>query len=287
MTHTSDPGPMPLVVITGGAGHIGLACARRFFDHRLLISDLRPDAIEAAAATLRAEGLDVIAIAADITRRDDVMVLSDAAARMGGLAVLIHSAGVAPPAPPEITYAVNLFGTINVLDAFEPLVTRGSAGVCVASMAGHRTLGHQFDDLLLAPQGTPKLLAQRIEAESPTTPKHRLAYAVSKRGTILQVQRRAVAWGKRGGRLLTVSPGVLGDTAMGARRQAGLDHQGDDAPLGRLGTSTEIAEVIRFAASTSASLMTGTDLLVDGGYLASANHCFDEVRRRRWHGLEF
>jgi hypothetical protein len=89
------------------------------------------------------------------------------------------------------------------------------------------------------------------------------------------------------------TPGVLGDTAMGARRQSGLNHHGDDPPMGRLGTSVEVAEVVRFAASPAASLMTGTDLLADGGYVASANCCalpccaplsricFDERLRRR------
>src|SRR5437879_2043962 len=118
---TVDNKLAPLAVITGGAGHIGLACARQFPNHRLLISDLRPEAIEAAAEVLRSEGLDVIAMAADITRRDDAIALSAAAAGMGGFAVLIHAAGVAPPTPPEIIYAVNLFGTINILEAFEPL----------------------------------------------------------------------------------------------------------------------------------------------------------------------
>ncbi len=277
----------PLVVITGGAGHIGLACARKFAEHRLLISDLRPEAVEAAAAALRSEGLDAVGMAADITQRKDAMLLADAAAHMTGFSVLVHAAGVAPPTPPAVIYAVNLFGTINVLEAFEPLVEQGAAGVCVASMAGHRTLGHRFDALLLDPQEDASALAQRIEAEAPTTPKARLAYAASKRGTILQVQRRAFAWGKRGGRLLSVSPGVLGDTDMGAARQAGLNQQGDDSALGRLGSSSEIADVVWFAASPAASLMTGTDLLADGGYLATADHRFDEDRRTRWHDLEF
>jgi NAD(P)-dependent dehydrogenase (short-subunit alcohol dehydrogenase family) len=277
----------PLVVITGAAGHIGLACARRFRDFRLLICDLGEEATQAAAAQLCAEGSRAVPFVADITKRADVLELARAAAREGGLQVLVHAAGVAPPTPPEVIYAVNLLGTIHVLDEFEPLLQPGVVGVCVASMAGHRTLGHQFDALLLDPTDSPATLAQRIESESPGTPKHRLAYAASKRGTILQVQRRARDWGRRGARLLSVSPGVLGDTAMGARRQSGLNHQGDDSPLGRLGTSAEVAEVIRFAASPAASFMTGTDLLVDGGYVASANHHFDLERRDRWHALEF
>jgi NAD(P)-dependent dehydrogenase (short-subunit alcohol dehydrogenase family) len=277
----------PLAVITGAAGHVGLACARRFRDFRLLISDVGEEAIHDSAAKLTGEGLQATAFVADITKEPDVLELARAAAREGGFQVLIHAAGVAPPTPPEVIYAVNLWGTIHVLDAFEPLLEPGVVGVCIASMAGYRTLGHRFDALLLEPAGPPTELAQRIESESPGTPRHRLAYAVSKRGTILQVQRRAREWGRRGARVLSVSPGVLGDTTMGARRQSGLDHQGGDSPLGRLGTSAEVAEVVRFAASSAASLMTGTDLLVDAGYVASANHHFEAQRRDRWHALEF
>ena len=284
---TVDNRSMPLAVITGGAGHLGLACARRFRDHRLLISDLRSEAVDAAVGTLRSEGLLAMGMAADITQREQAIALSKAAADMGGVRTLVHAAGVAPPTAPEIIYAVNLFGTVNVLEAFEPLVEEGVVGVCVASIAGYRTLGHGFDQLLLDPQDDARTLAERIAAEAPVASKARLAYAASKRGTILQVQHRAYAWGKRGGRLLSVSPGVLGDTAMGAHRQAGLGDQGDETPLGRPGSSAEIAEVVRFAASPAASLMTGTDLLVDGGFLAAVNHRFDTERRDRWHALAF
>ena len=277
----------PLAVITGGAGHIGLACARRFRDYRILITNLRPEAVDSALSTLRAEGVNAVAMPADITRHADAKALAEAAHDMGGFSVLVHAAGVAPPTPPEIIYAVNLYGTINILEAFEPLVQPGVVGVCVASMAGHRTLGHRFDSLLLEPEQGPAELAHLVEAEAPNTPKHRLAYATSKRGTILQVQRRAFAWGQRQGRLLSVSPGVLGDTAMGARRQENLDHRGNDSPLGRLGSSSDIAEVVRFVTSPAASLMTGVDLLVDGGYLAAADHQFEADRREKWHALEF
>jgi NAD(P)-dependent dehydrogenase (short-subunit alcohol dehydrogenase family) len=287
MSHTSKSSA-PLAIITGAAGHVGLACARRFHDHRLLITDLHSEAIEASAQTLRLEGADVLAISADITRAADAVKLSQVAAESGGFAVLIHAAGVAPPSPPETIYAVNLMGTINLLEAFEPLVTPGAAGVCVASIAGHRKLGHRFDRILLDPPPDPKTLARLIEAETPSTPKHRLAYAASKRGTILQVQRRATAWARRGGRLLSVSPGVLGDTSMGADRKASLARNGEEASLtAHLGSCAQIAEVVRFAASASASLMTGTDLLADGGFLAAADHDFDPDRRERWHALEF
>ncbi len=284
---TSQSAQRPLVVITGGAGHVGLACARKFSDHRILLSDLRAEAVASAVAVLQAEGLDVVGVPADITRRRDADLLARDAADMRGFSVLVHAAGVAPPTVPAVIYAVNLFGTINVLEAFEPMVEPSCAGVCVASVAGHRTLGHRFDALLLEPEEDANALAQRIEAETPTTPKARLAYAASKRGTILQVQRRAYAWGKRGGRLLSVSPGVLGDTDMGAARQAGLNQQNDDSALGRLGSGKEIAEIVRFAASSAASLMTGTDLLADGGFLAVVNDRFDADRRARWHALEF
>jgi NAD(P)-dependent dehydrogenase (short-subunit alcohol dehydrogenase family) len=278
----------PLAIITGAAGHVGLACARRFHDHRLLITDLRSQAVEASARALRSERADVLTVAADITRPEDAIRLAQIAAQSGGFAVLIHAAGVAPPSSPETIYAVNLIGTINLLEAFEPLVTSGVAAVCVASMAGHRKLSHRFDQILLDPPPDPALLARLIEAQTPSTPKHRLAYAASKRGTILQVQRRAAAWGRRGGRLLSVSPGVLGDTAMGAQRQASLSRNGEEASLmAHLGSCAQIAEVVRFAASANAGLMTGTDLLADGGYLAAADHEFDPVRRERWHALEF
>ena len=276
---------MPVAVITGAAGELGAACARQFVDHHLVMVDSKRDALEMRAQPLQSLGHRTTCMTVDITKQDDCLRFAALVEDLGGFDVLVHAAGVAPPAPPEAIYAVNLYGTANLLNAFERLVRPGTVGVCLASIAGHRRLTYQFDSLLLAPDMPPLTLASTIERHAPSIAKTRLAYAASKRGTILQVQSHAPRWTMAGGRLLSVSPSVISDTTMGANRQAAIKQDGD-VSISRPGTSVEIAAIVQFAASPQSSFMSGSDLLADGGLLAEINYYFDAARREGWHALE-
>jgi NAD(P)-dependent dehydrogenase (short-subunit alcohol dehydrogenase family) len=80
-------------------------------------------------------------------------------------------------------------------------------------------------------------------------------------------RRHAKAWGTRGGRILSVSPGIS-DTPMGREEIDGhpvMLEMIKACPLGRRGAPEDIANVIAFLTSREASYMTGSDVLVDGG----------------------
>jgi NAD(P)-dependent dehydrogenase (short-subunit alcohol dehydrogenase family) len=97
------------------------------------------------------------------------------------------------------------------------------------------------------------------------------AYAISKTGVIRLVRKRAVAWGRRGARLLSLSPGII-DTGMGRLENDNQPMMVDllnDSALARMGSPVEIAKVVAFLTSDDASFMTGTDVLVDGGAIAA------------------
>jgi len=99
-----------------------------------------------------------------------------------------------------------------------------------------------------------------------------LAYQLSKAALVRMCQQRARAWGARGARIVSLSPGLIA-TPMGA-----LEFEAQPAkrqlfqltPLGREGTMVEIADAVEFLISDRASFITGTDLLVDGGVAAAA-----------------
>ena len=98
-----------------------------------------------------------------------------------------------------------------------------------------------------------------------------LAYAWAKRGVHRLVQREAERIGRRGGRICSVSPGMI-DTPMGRQEAAARPTNGmlvDATPLGREGRSEEVAATVAFLLSDDASFINGIDVLVDGGVVAA------------------
>ena len=90
-----------------------------------------------------------------------------------------------------------------------------------------------------------------------------------KRGVIAVAARAAVTWGRRGGRVNSLSPGLI-DTPMGrqeAEQQPIMKVMLEQTPLERLGRPEEVAAVVVFLLSDSASFISGIDVLVDGGML--------------------
>lgn len=232
--------------------------------NRLLLADRD----EAAAATVAGELTgNVQAIACDIT--DDASVAA-LVSHCGPLGALVITAGLSPNmAEGRRVAEVNLIGTDRVVRAFEPALTAGSVGVCFASMAAAMVPADPAVDAILDEPASPTLL-DKLDAlgllEHPG-----IAYAVSKRGVIRVVERHAKAWGTKGARLVSLSPGVI-DTPMGRLEDANEPSMAamvSASALGREGRPEEIAAVVSFLVSDAASFLTGTDILVDGGSVAA------------------
>ena len=108
-------------------------------------------------------------------------------------------------------------------------------------------------------------LSKFFDVDDPT-----LAYQVSKRGVHLLIRRTAPSWGARGARIMSVSPGI-NDTPMNRALEETNPIMLDiikNSPLGRRGTPEEIANVVAFITSDAASLLTGSDVLADGGMVS-------------------
>jgi len=93
-----------------------------------------------------------------------------------------------------------------------------------------------------------------------------LAYAWSKKGVQLEAEAAAVRWGPLGGRVVSVSPGLI-DTPMGRQefeQQPIMQEILDATPLGRQASADEVAAVVAFLVSDDASFVSGIDVLVDG-----------------------
>jgi NAD(P)-dependent dehydrogenase (short-subunit alcohol dehydrogenase family) len=250
---------MSVAIVTGAASGMGRSCVDRLVgaaDHVVAV-DVRETAIEGT-----------VGVVCDITDPASISVLVDRVRELGDLSALAHAAGVSPTmADPRRLFEVDLVGTQLILDAFEPLVVPGSAAVCWASSAAHYM--SQF--------ATPEQVAMLDDPLAPdfldratsdvTDPG--LAYGLAKLGVIRAVARASVTWGRRGGRVNSISPGLI-DTPMGRQEMAEqpvMQAMLANTPLGREGRADEVTAVAQFLLSDAASFVSGTDLIVDGAMM--------------------
>jgi NAD(P)-dependent dehydrogenase (short-subunit alcohol dehydrogenase family) len=261
------------VLVVTGAGGMGEAIARRLGAGRaVVIADYDNAQLERLSVSLQGDGYDVHAVRVDVSSADDVARLAATAAGLGRIRCVVHTAGVSPVhATSRQIVAVDVIGTARILDAFEQYVEAGTVAVCIASMAG--TMTTLAPDVLKVLALTPTDELAALAVLDPESMVPGIAYGVAKRANHMRVQAASIPWGRRGGRVVSISPGVI-STPMGQAELAGSS--GDMmrtfiemSGTGRIGTPDDIAAAVEFLVSPAASFITGTDLLVDGGVIAA------------------
>jgi NAD(P)-dependent dehydrogenase (short-subunit alcohol dehydrogenase family) len=234
------------VLILGGNAGIGLAAARMFRAEgaKLAITGRDAESLRAVA-----EELDALAIRSDMGMvTDTIAAMNEVREALGGIDILFVNAGVGGFAPvPDVTedfwdgiHSVNLRGAFFAIQQALPLLRDGGSIVITGSIGS-----------VAAVPGN-------------------VAYAAAKAG--LRAVARIV--GKellpRRIRVNMVSPGPT-DTEIFKRGATAEEIEGmrsmlaDVVPIGRMGTSEEIARAVLFLASDEASFINGVDLYVDGG----------------------
>jgi NAD(P)-dependent dehydrogenase (short-subunit alcohol dehydrogenase family) len=260
------------VVVVLGAGGMGMACARRLGPGRqLVIADHDAARLADCTAELQSNGLDVVSHAVDVSIRSSVVDLAGAVGELGRLRTLVHTAGLSPTmASPTRVLEVDMLGTDHVLTAFLPLSDDGTVAICIASMAAYMAGMSPELEHALATVATEDLLSTVGPVDDLD---FGASYCIAKRVNQLRVEQAAGAWGARGARGVTISPGII-STPMSLQE---LEEGAGDAmrqqlalsALPRMGTADDIAAAVEWLASPGASFVTGCDLRVDGGVTAA------------------
>ena len=238
---------MTVGIVTGAARGMGAACATR-------VADM----------------VDVLLVA----DRDDVDRLVARASELGPLRAVAHAAGVSPTMGGwREMLAIDLVGTALLVDACRPLATPGTAIVCFASVAPllAMTDADVPADAVLDDPLDDRFIEAIREAVGPEIEDPGMAYTWAKRGVHRLVRREAVAFGRLGARICSVTPGII-DTPMGQQEAAARPTNEmlvQLSPLGREGTAEEVAAAVAFLLSDEAAFVTGIDLPVDGGVAAA------------------
>jgi NAD(P)-dependent dehydrogenase (short-subunit alcohol dehydrogenase family) len=256
------------VVVVTGVGGMGRAIVRRVgLGSAVVLGDFDQATLDREVSELTSSGYDVAGVAVDVSDASSVDNLVAEATSRGPVTSVVHTAGLSPvQATAEAILKVDLLGTALMLDRFGEVISAGGAGVFVASMAGTTRLPDATLDDLLASSPTDQLLAIP-QVAAVTGPGE--AYGLAKRANQVRMWSACMAWGARGARVNTISPGIIA-TPMGNAELAGPSGEMmramiDHSATKRLGTPEDIAAAVEFLIGPNSTFITGTDLLVDGG----------------------
>lgn len=254
-------------VITGGSGGMGLEMAKKCSDGVVLIVDVNETGLKNGKAELEAAGVQAETALCDISKREQVAAMLKKASQLGAIKYVIHTAGIASTVPnTELILKVDLIGTAYLLEELLPYAVPGMSVVCTASMLGYTVPPSELDSVLVhcLEDGA----FEKVVAATQNRPD--FAYNIAKRGVQLMCEKWAMAYGQKGARINSVSPGII-ETPMAAEacKQAPdvMKQMLAATPLGRNGQPSEIVTVFQFLCSDAASFVTGADIRVDGGLI--------------------
>ncbi len=267
------PNVRPVSIITGGAGGMGAATAAILGrDHAVVLADNRRDRLDAVTAALAENGITATSVPCDVTDLPAVERLFDIAAELGVLASVVNTAGVSPSmGDADHVMRTNALGTLHVNEVFYRKAVPGAVIVNVASMAAHMlpaeaTPTHQFSRAVQDEDGFGAEMRALYDVV-PDQARSGYSYTLSKSFVKWYSSSQAERFTARGLRIVSVSPGSI-ETEMGRlEADAGAGAMVADFAIPRWGRPEEMAEIFVFCAG--AGYLTGTDILADGGVIAS------------------
>ena len=262
------------VIALLGAGSMGTAIVRRVAAGRkLLLGDISEENLEKVSHDFIYSGYDVETMVVDALKKESVSAFAQKAAELGDVMYFIDTAGASPnQAKPEHILALDMVGTGYAVDAFGEVMAKGGAGLIISSQTGYMFPIPNDIELEILKTPTEELMDLPFIQETAMS-NSGLAYMIAKRVNHLQAQKAAATtWKQRRARINTISPGVI-VTPLAydefAASGEGYQQMVDASAAERCGTSDEIAEAGAFLLGEHAGFITGTDLLIDGGVIAS------------------
>lgn len=243
-----------VALVTGAARGLGssiaLAMADSGADVALGLRD--PESGQEVAAAIEAMGRRAFPVAMDVRDLSQIdSAVAEVVARFGALDILVNNAGLGPENPAELVTEEDFDLTIDV----------NMKGVFFASQAAGKVMIGQGSGRIINMSSQAGLVALPGEA----------VYCMSKAAVSHLTKCLAVEWGRHGITVNAVAPTFIrtpGTEAALADPEFAADVIERIAGLHRVGEPVDVTGAVVFLASPAASLITGTTLLVDGGWTA-------------------
>lgn len=261
------------VIALLGAGSMGTAIVRRIAAGKtILLGDISEKSLERVGNELRYSGYSVETCIVDATDRTSIEAFAEKAASLGKVMYFIDTAGASPSqASPEHILKLDMIGTGYAVDAFGKVMAAGGAGLIISSQAGYMMpFPYEVEQQILH---TPTEELANVPFVQEKVDRSGTAYMVAKHVNHLQAMKAAATtWKERRARINTISPGIIVTPLAYDEFQANGDNYQkmiDSSAAMRTASSDEIADAAAFLLGSQASFITGIDLLMDGGVIAT------------------
>lgn len=242
-----------VAVVTGAASGIGAAIARALAADgaKVLVADLDPEGADDVARAIQASGGTARAHEVNVADAVEVEAMVEAArSAFGGLHLAVNNAGIGGPAALTGEYP---------LDGWHKVIDINLNGVFYG-------MRYQLPAIVASGGGAIVNMASILGSVGFATAS---AYVAAKHAVVGLTKVAAIEYAKHGVRINSIGPGFI-DTPLLSKHldEAALTVIRGLHPVGRLGTSEEVAALTAFLLSDEASFITGSYHLVDGGYVA-------------------
>jgi NAD(P)-dependent dehydrogenase (short-subunit alcohol dehydrogenase family) len=247
-----------VALVTGGGQGIGRAYAHALGEAgaAVAVDDIIFSRAEQVVAELKAKGIDALAIEADVRLPDQVQkMVAMVMERWGKLTIGVNNAGIGAwidaetetPDEWDQMMNTNLKGVFLCAQAEAQVMLKAGYGKIIntASMSGHIV----------------------------NTPQNQAAYNISKAGVLHLTRSLATEWATRGIRVNSISPGytrtkLVDDLLQTPQGKEIMPHWMSFTPVGHMAEVTDLQGAVVYLAAEVSDFMTGSDLIIDGGYCA-------------------
>jgi NAD(P)-dependent dehydrogenase (short-subunit alcohol dehydrogenase family) len=243
-----------VVIVTGAGSGIGAGIAERFGQTGAAVVVHYRSSEEGArsvVASIERWGSRAVSVRADLTQRSEVeRLVEESIHRFGRLDVMIHNAGAYP-----------LASLLDMTDAeWQDVMAANLTSVHLCTQVGAARIIRQ---------GSGGAIVNIASIEAENAADRHSHYDAAKAAVVMYTRNAARELGPHGIRVNSVSPGLIWHEGLASEWPDGVRRYTAAAPLGRLGSSGDVADACLFLASPAARWITGANLVVDGGVMTN------------------
>jgi len=241
-----------VAIVTGAGSGIGKAIALLYSAEgaKLVVSDINEKGGNETSSEIKAKGGEAIFVKADTSNpNDSKKVVEEAIRQFNGLHIAVNNAGIGGP-----------FGMVGdyPIEGWDKVISINLSGVFYG-------MRYQIPAMLSSGGGSIVNIASIL---GKVGTKGSPAYVASKHGVIGLTEAAALEYADKRIRVNSIGPGYIVTPLLTSLDEATMKGLVALHPLGRLGSSEEVAELALWLNSDKASFVTGSYYNVDGGYLA-------------------